>query len=82
MRLILELTNRKDLEILLPLLKRLKINVVEKQESIIDEAEDHSSTVNEEWDFKKFYSSSKISKSLNEVDSQLDEYRKEWERNI
>lgn len=74
MRLVLELTNHKDLEVLLPLLERLQI-------SIIGGPEEESDKVSK-WDFNKFYGIGSSNKSLDDLDRELEEMRNEWERDI
>lgn len=74
MRLVLELTNHKDLEVLLPLLERLQI-------SIIGGPEEENDKVSK-WDFNKFYGTGSSNKSLDDLDRELEEMRNEWERDI
>ena len=85
MRVILEIKKPKDFEILIPLLKRLKISFFQqkddselKQESLVSVPVQKL----QKWDFQKFYGSTKAKLTLDEIDQQLNELRKEWDRDI
>lgn len=78
MKLVLEISNPQKLELLLELVRSL--DFVEKvQVTNEPKASDAQAPVNL---FTRFYGSAKTGMTIEEIDTQLEEMRSEWEHNI
>ena len=97
MQITLDINQPSDLQILLPLFKRMGIGVQQNLEKLtpIGEENTNSDLIYQEtgtieavqrkkntWDFSYFYGSANRRLSLEEIDNQFKQLREEWDRNI